>query len=218
MGVGKTLMCISLILSTLHQPCLPPPHDPNISPIITDHAERSYPFQSYADLRALVYYPQSRVSLERPSLASLCADILCTTDPSAGRIGPLSPTAAPLLERQTLYYQFPPDDSCMREAKRKIMRRQDTKRIYLANTTLVVVPGILVQQWQHEMEKHLIEGALRVRVIGKEDMPDITELIKYDVSNTVLYGPNCCTVHKLIPPIGPSDGRRSCVTSPADIC
>jgi uncharacterized protein (UPF0218 family) len=98
------------------------------------------------------------------------------------------------------------------------MRRQDTKRIYLANTTLVVVPGILVQQWQHEMEKHLIEGALRVRVIGKEDMPDITELIKYDVSNTVLYGPNCCTVHKLIPPIGPSDGRRSCVTSPADIC
>jgi N12 class adenine-specific DNA methylase len=58
----------------------------------------------------------------------------------------------------------------MREAKRKIMRRQDTKRIYLANTTLVVVPGILVQQWQHEMEKHLIEGALRVRVIGKEDM------------------------------------------------
>ena len=53
--------------------------------------------------------------------------------------------------------------------------------MYLANTTLIVVPKMQVDQWKHEVEKHVHEDALKVLVIRKE-MPDVKVLMRYDVS------------------------------------
>ena len=70
----------------------------------------------------------------------------------------------------------------MREAKRRVIRRE-TRRIYLANTTLVVCPGILVEQWMHEVKKHMEDGALRVFKLATVVTPSIETLISYDVSS-----------------------------------
>jgi hypothetical protein len=54
----------------------------------------------------------------------------------------------------------------------------------VATSTLVVVPPILVKQWLAEAEKHLVPGALRIKVVAddKKDLPPIEELMAHDVS------------------------------------
>ena len=181
MGTGKTLMCLSLIVSTLHHPCRGPTDTVNISPITTDYAERSYPAQSNCKLREMVGFPQSCTQLVKPSLLDICADILAIHDHSAYRASHLPPTVRPLLNRQALYYEIPADVDCMREVKRRNLFLS-VKKKYLANTTLVVVPAILLQQWRDEITKHVVEGTLRVLEVASADLPDIEELLNYDVS------------------------------------
>jgi hypothetical protein len=61
------------------------------------------------------------------------------------------------------------------------------ERFLLAQTTLVVVPQILVAQWLSEAELHLDDGALRIFTLGnKQKLPRVEELIKYDVSAMAL--------------------------------
>lgn len=62
------------------------------------------------------------------------------------------------------------------------MQEEVVGRMYLANTTLVVVPQILVQQWRDEMEKHVEKGLLRVLELDKAPIPRIQELLDIDVS------------------------------------
>lgn len=181
MGTGKTLMCLSLIVATLHQTCEPPPHAIDITPVVTDHAILNYPFQDISRLNAETGFEgRTRSRSTLPSLVDLCANVLAIHDHSARRIPNLPPSATPILNRNALYYQFPMDDDCMRQAKRKTLSRV-IKRIYLANITLVVVPGILVQQWRDEMATHIEEGTMRVLEVGKV-LPCIEDLLDYDVS------------------------------------
>jgi hypothetical protein len=178
MGTGKTLMCLTLILATLHQPCQPPNVTLDASIVITDIAEDSYPFEKQNHLRdSLSMEPWE---LKRPTLQDMCADVLVKNDLSALRNPFLPPHLRHLLIRDAFYYQFPPDDDCIRAAKRKTLRRR-TKKVYLANTTLVIVPSILVDQWKREIEKHLQDDVLKVWVATKSELPDITNLIQYDV-------------------------------------
>lgn len=180
MGVGKTLMCLSLICATLHQPCLPSPASINISKITTSVRVQSYPFQSDHDLRQRVNYT-GPLDIRLPSLTEMCADILAIVDPQG-----LDHHSVPLelsdlyRHRRPLYYDFPQEDDCVRAVKR---RRTDTTpmRIFLANTTLVIVPTILKPQWQAEIKKHVKPGALKVTVVEKE-MPPLRYLISCDVS------------------------------------
>ena len=53
--------------------------------------------------------------------------------------------------------------------------------MYLANTTLVVVPGVLIQHWRDELEAHMDTALLRVLEIGKDPLPDIQRLLETDV-------------------------------------
>ena len=81
-----------------------------------------------------------------------------------------------------MYFKYPQDDGdCMRMVKRKSMSK-GAKRVYLANTTLIVVPGILVQQWKDEMEKHIETDKLKVLEVTKDELPPIQDLLSYDVS------------------------------------
>ena len=78
------------------------------------------------------------------------------------------------------YYTYPHEPSCPRSVKEK--RRQLPTKMWLANTTLVVVPQILMEQWKAEIEKHVQSGTLRVLEIGiKEDVPAVQVLLQYDM-------------------------------------
>ncbi|WVQ95089.1 hypothetical protein IAU59_002183 [Kwoniella sp. CBS 9459] len=179
MGTGKTLMCLSLIVSTLHQPTLPPDNSFDMSQITTDVAERTYPFAANADLRQLTGYPRSETRLVLPSLVDLAANILVVHDPSARRTHNLPPPIESVLDRKTFYCTLPIDDDCARAARRRSSSNTVSK-LYLAKGTLVVVPGILLEQWKSEVSKHLHDGAVRVLAVG-EMIPKIEALLEYDL-------------------------------------
>ncbi|WWC71430.1 uncharacterized protein I206_105386 [Kwoniella pini CBS 10737] len=180
MGTGKTLMCLSLITSTLYQPTLPPPINIDISPITTDVAERTYPFSNDSDIRALTGFPRSQTRLMFPSLFELCANIISIQDPSAKRSPLIPDMMRPSLDRRTFYCTLPLDDECGRFVKKKTASQKVTK-IYLAKGTLIVVPQILIHQWQAEIEHHLEKDALKVYHAVNEELPDIEDLLDYDV-------------------------------------
>ena len=69
----------------------------------------------------------------------------------------------------------------MRAAKLKVLSRE-VKKVFLANSTLVVVPAILIQQWKDEIETHIEAGTLKVLEVTKGPLPNIEELLQYDVS------------------------------------
>ncbi|WWC90504.1 uncharacterized protein L201_005440 [Kwoniella dendrophila CBS 6074] len=189
MGTGKTLMCLSLITSTLHQPTLPPPNNIDLSPIITDLAERTYPFASNSDLRALTGYPKHKTKLEFPSLVELCSNVIATNIPSAVNDPNVLDIFRPLLERKLFYCTLPPDDECARYSKKKTAD-QAVKKVYLAKGTLVIVPQILIHQWQSEIDSHLEENALKVYNATNDELPSIEELLEYDVilMDTLRFG------------------------------
>ncbi|KAJ9621890.1 hypothetical protein H2203_006770 [Taxawa tesnikishii (nom. ined.)] len=57
------------------------------------------------------------------------------------------------------------------------------KRLTLAPVTIIVVPGNLCSQWQAELRKHTLDGALNVLVMksGKQELPPANQLMGYDV-------------------------------------
>lgn len=52
MGVGKTLMCLSLMVATLHTPPQPPDNTLDCSPAFTQHTLRTYPFPQHREARS----------------------------------------------------------------------------------------------------------------------------------------------------------------------
>ncbi|WOO76723.1 putative ATP-dependent helicase [Vanrija pseudolonga] len=183
MGVGKTLMCLALVLASRHQATLPPPGATDISEVVTDVAVKTYSTASMAALRLELDADDDELA-GTPSLSSMCADIIVQSNPAAGwtRDLPISPVAQNLLNnRKCMYFRFPPPARLPRGAKRVPYRPAEP--FVLAPTTLIVVPPILVPQWVQEAESHLQEGALRILVIkeGKEPLPPMEELVQHDI-------------------------------------
>lgn len=179
MGTGKTLMCLALILSTLHQPTQPPPHELDLSPIVTQNMLDTYPFPSIQAVRDQCMPETMNGFQALPSLSQLCANLLACRDRSADLA--FDNRISTLINQNTFYLKYPPDTSWMRNARATSIRRI-SKRIYLSNTTLVIVPPILVDQWLQEIEKHTEPGALKVLRVGGEELPAVMELFGYDVS------------------------------------
>ena len=188
MGVGKTLMCLSLVVATLDTPPHLPTSTLDISPVLSDHILSTYPFPSQGEAREKTSYSRTATKLALPSLTDLCATVLAKYDRSARRSPFIPTTYSSLLDQKTFYYVYPSDDDCQREAKRRVQCRHITK-VYLANTTLVVVPQILVQQWKFEIEKHLVPGVLKYLEVGKDELPAVEGLIEYDVSSNSHFSP-----------------------------
>lgn len=181
MGTGKTLMCLALILSTIHQPTQPPPHELNISPIVTQEMLDTYPYPDIQTIRDQSSQEAIEGDLKLPSLSQLCGNLLACRDQSTGQaFSLLDNRLSTSIRQDTFYLQYPPDTSWMRNARAATVRRT-AEKVYLGNTTLVIVPPILVDQWEQEIDKHIEHGALRVLRVGAEDLPGVVELLRYDV-------------------------------------
>ena len=177
MGVGKTLICLAVILSTLHQPAEVPPHEIDISPPVTAHMLHTYPFGPAHELRFRI--PPIRTDLTLPSLAEMCANMLAVRDRSSAADS--GPHISGLLKQRVCYYKYPPDTSCMRAAKAAGIS-DVPERVYLSKATLIVVPEILIEQWLQEIEKHVEPGSLSVLKVDGE-LPSVQKLLEYDVSS-----------------------------------
>lgn len=180
MGSGKTLICLSLVVSTLHQPVLPNPSAHHISRTTTDRALRTYPFEYERALRQLTGPYQQTGGSRIPTLGELCRHVATT-----GGIR-RQPTALTIRNRRRIkeypfFYRLPHRQPRGRTCKRDSILTE-AKKCFLVNTTLAVVPSILVQQWRAEAEMHLTAGAVRFMAITRrEEFSNIDEMITYDV-------------------------------------
>jgi hypothetical protein len=138
----------------------------------------TYPFGPAQDLRSQI--PPLELNLALPTLAEMCANILASRDQSpASRFDKKIPG---LLKQRVCYYKSSINTNHMRAARGVGNQPQ---RIYLAKTTLVIVPPILVNQWLEEIEKHVELGELSVLKV-EGDLPSVHEMLRHDVSKTIL--------------------------------
>ena len=178
MGTGKTLAVLSLILATLSTPPTPPPDAIDISPALSEHTVSTFPFQPYQRAREALGRPPATVGI--PSLVHMCANVLSQTDALARKSGPIPPSAEKLLEQPLSYYVYPDIDPCTRRAKQQVQKKE-LKKVYLANTTLIVVPQILIEQWKLEIKKHLVPEALKLLEIGRGEVPSVETMMAHDI-------------------------------------
>ncbi|KAI9684941.1 MAG: hypothetical protein M1822_005590 [Bathelium mastoideum] len=157
MGLGKTLICIAVILSTLgHLPLIPPQYRPRIEErssgarsllkmAATAAAQHSLPWRQYAG-----------VDLNNTNFPASCIRAI--------------------EEHET--YTIPGEP--IRFSRRMVYREDCT--LQLCSATIVVVPRNLFDQWQSELRKHTEDGFMNhVLLMGesKKPLPSASELKKY---------------------------------------
>lgn len=161
MGLGKTLICIALILATRgHVPSVPPQYDIDripVRPVVGSLSEVAAASLSRTPIPWRVYFENLR---DREGLnMSECMRIM---------------------EKQKPEYEIPP--TVFRQ-QRHSMTSSPAERRRLCSGTLVVVPKNLVHQWKSELARHVSEGALKVLVIEERgrQIPSADELAAFDL-------------------------------------
>lgn len=159
MGLGKTLICLALILSTRdHPPKIPIQYQSlQTRPSVASLAE-----MAVSNINNRYCLPW-KVEFERVRQATCVEFDKC----------------AQMLEENPGSYEIPRD----------IIRwnRNTTQpppqRVTLASTTIIVVPQNLLKQWRSEINKHVETDALRVLVMEdrRKELPPPEELRTYDV-------------------------------------
>lgn len=158
MGLGKTLMCLALILSTrYHLPKVPAAYA--LPPVRKTTA-------SLADMAVSAVNRSSmpwRIEFERIRHSSQDDMSSCVKR----------------LEDEPPGYEIPVEP--VRWNRKTVVPPALTKT--LAATTILVVPRNLCKQWHSEIQKHVEEGVLRILLMEdpKATLPAARELRKYDV-------------------------------------
>ncbi|KAF2873236.1 hypothetical protein BDV95DRAFT_377353 [Massariosphaeria phaeospora] len=141
MGLGKTIICLAVILATRgHLPRIPGAFLP--SPVIRHRVG------SLADMTASImnrYSIPAKVQLER--FEKFDNIDLRTLKKS--------------LERNVTHYDIPPELPRMNRATKITPPR----RLVMCSGTIVVVPRNLLQQWRLEIQKHVVQGSLKILVV-----------------------------------------------------
>jgi SNF2 family DNA or RNA helicase len=169
MGSGKTVMCLALVLATLHQTSRIP------------------------DIW------QDRVPYRRKKIGSLAdmAAATATRNGSPWRLY-FGPNQGQLdfagclkaIDRNPGYYYRP---TFSFGSTRSAQAPPPPKKIWLSHTTLIVVPGNLMKQWKHEIAKHTanLQFIAVERLDRDHDLPPLQEILKQDVlliSNSAFEG------------------------------
>lgn len=167
MGLGKTIICLALILTTRHLPTQGPDiygvAGPGKRPKVASLADMA---ASSATRHGVPWKPYLKAF--------------------SNKTGDDVTLYNAVLDRNPGFYLIPPEE------RRVLCRRPphpDTpvelpRKVYLSNGSLVIVPNNLVTQWRQEINKHT-EG-LRVlsMTLSKHNtslLPDVEDLVKYDI-------------------------------------
>jgi hypothetical protein len=158
MGLGKTLICLSLILATRHHlPKVPPPY---ALPIVrTETASLAQMAVSAINRKSVPWKIEfERIMLDSKEDMSSCAQML-ENDPPVYEI-PIEPAR---WNRRTV---IPPP-----------------QKKTLAAISIIVVPRNLCKQWHSEIQKHVDDGVLQILLMEdpKSVLPAADELRGYDV-------------------------------------
>ncbi|KAI9592486.1 SNF2 family N-terminal domain-containing protein [Syncephalis fuscata] len=161
MGTGKTCICLALILHTKNQ--LSWPSDQLITCELTDITDATMEQRGPSSLMELL-------------AIKIVTNNLPYWDSSYGL--PIS-----LLDyiRQYPPYYYRHEDNLGK--RKRVEQPIDRLKIYLASTTLVVVPANLIDQWCNEINKHVEDLSCRLLVVShqKAELPAAKELIQYDI-------------------------------------
>ncbi|KAL1305150.1 hypothetical protein AAFC00_002074 [Neodothiora populina] len=158
MGLGKTVMCIALILTTKgYLPKVPAQYET---------------IRKRSRVGSLAEMAVSSVNKHSAPWKTFFAD-------HAARTGEYMEGCIKLLRQNAPIYEIPQEPI-------RWNRKTTTpppKRLMLASTTIIVVPRNLFAQWRAEMDKHVEKDALSVLFMDdpKTDLPDRKELTLYDV-------------------------------------
>jgi hypothetical protein len=178
MGLGKTIICLALILATKsHLPQIPAAYQP--PPPVRSQVG------TLVDMAASVLGRYSIPAKARLEWKEQDERIDTTIFKEA-------------LDRNTPFYEIPPDPPRMNRKTTIPPPRQ----VVISSATMIVVPRNLLHQWQSEMQKHVLQGGLKVLVVDsvpkrgskakplpysdetmefQSELPAPTELIKFDV-------------------------------------
>lgn len=178
MGLGKTIICLAVILATKH-------HLPQIP---------------------AAYHPPASVRSRVGTLSNMAASIIgrysiparaFLEQSEANNAGGMS-NLRHVLDYNTPFYEIPPNLPRMSRNTRTPPSRQ----LVTCSGTIIVVPRNLLHQWQSEIKKHVLSGGLKVLVVDSvskmgsqtkvhsqieevmefaSELPTPSELMKFDV-------------------------------------
>ncbi|KAI0489651.1 SNF2 family N-terminal domain-containing protein [Xylaria cf. heliscus] len=161
MGTGKTLICLSLILSTKSEPSKPP------DPLIAETCPR----QGLGSLMDMAAAAANKHSIAWKPYFEACSAQLGYEFKNC-----ISALTRP--ENRALYKVR----SALVEPRRSNRRVTvvPPKEVFLSHSTLIITPGNLVKQWQNEIKKHTT-GLNVLVIVNKDTIPSVTKLLFYDV-------------------------------------
>ncbi|MCJ1356758.1 MAG: hypothetical protein MMC33_006754 [Icmadophila ericetorum] len=161
MGFGKTLICLTVILSTKgHWPQIPPEYSTGLHPVRSKVASLAQMAASTIGRKQIPWKTQFE---------------------AFRRIGEDYESCIRALEDNVGYYNIPVQSAG--RVRRGTREEAEYTKISLCTSTLIIVPANLVGQWQNEIALHLEDGSLSLLVIDgyDQEIPPATELAKYDI-------------------------------------
>ncbi|RAR08353.1 acetylornithine aminotransferase mitochondrial precursor [Stemphylium lycopersici] len=178
MGLGKTVICLAVILASKH-------HLPQIPAAYRPPAPTRSRVGTLKDMAASIL---GRYSIPAQSFLE---------QSEANGAGDMTKFRN-ALDRNVPFYEIPPEIPRINRTTRIPSPRQ----LVLSSATIIVVPRNLLHQWQSEIHKHILEGGLKVLVVDtvpkrvskvrntqydddtmqfRSELPAPTELMKFDV-------------------------------------
>ncbi|KAJ3158125.1 hypothetical protein HDU86_003077 [Geranomyces michiganensis] len=177
MGVGKTCICIALVLSTQRQLSVPPVD------CIGGRVRVEWDPKGLQFLRELGSADvDPREGRCVGSLREMAAKQAIKHSVSIKHAGDRLPEHLKKLLLRSAPYYLKSEGETQRFSRHQVDNGSAT-RIYLSSATLVIVPDTLVNQWEHEINKHVLDRVLEVLVLAKppDVIPPPRKLRNYDI-------------------------------------
>ncbi|KAL1937641.1 hypothetical protein VTO73DRAFT_13027 [Trametes versicolor] len=189
LGTGKTIMILSLILSTINQLASPEEGIHEERTPMTPIAFRRFQTASVLSQRAKLSGARKRKGPDDSGFPSLAEIILhkCRVEPED--IPWREPAEQERLERHRMWKPLmanvpfylhspdPPEAAYGRRARQQEI--SGPKVMYLTAATLVIVPDNLRRQWANEILKHCTDLMRVLLVEDQRDLPDAPQLATY---------------------------------------